>query len=140
MSDDIREFQQRQEAQRAARELERANAAANPSSGPRGVLRSREESEDDDGPPPVPSGAFRLEELYTPLPGLDRDMMSINTNTIFTLEDGRAYKKHKGLTAEADTEAEKFLKVIELLLYHGQVNAHRITLMYSRAIQSSKCS
>lgn len=30
---------------------------------------------------------------------------------LFTIEDGRAYKRHKNLSGEADADAEKFLKV-----------------------------
>lgn len=30
---------------------------------------------------------------------------------LFTVEDGRAYKRHKNLSGEADTDAERFLKV-----------------------------
>ena len=32
-------------------------------------------------------------------------------NQIYTVEMGRAYKRHKGLSAEADVDAEKFVKV-----------------------------
>lgn len=32
-------------------------------------------------------------------------------NQIYTVEMGRTYKRHKGLSAEADADAEKFVKV-----------------------------
>lgn len=59
----------------------------------------------DDMFPDGPSGVTRNRAEF------ESDLDNIPTMSLFTIEDGRAYKRHKNLSGEADADAERFLKV-----------------------------
>lgn len=111
-------------------ELIRAQLAAHPETNheidtgsetpePRGTLRSREDFE---------LGNEPLIPRYLSSPHLGTgdsfgSMSSINAFVsglaVYTLEMGREYKRHKGLSQESDADADKFLKVNQFTYYHN---------------------
>lgn len=100
MSDDLADLHERLQAQRNV-------TGTTPETGD--LLSSDGRMSDYD----LPEGSLRVTRSRDEFEsGLDTiSGFSSMPMALFTIEDGRAYKRHKNLSGEADADAERFLKV-----------------------------